>query len=117
MPPDDPRVPGTIDAISRGLARDGWLFRYHADDGFGTPKVAFILCTFWLVEALVDRRGNGGGQASLRTCAPRALAARSALRGLRDRDLRMWGNFPQAYSHVGLIHAAFAASPKWSDVL
>jgi GH15 family glucan-1,4-alpha-glucosidase len=31
--------------------------------------------------------------------------------------LRMWGNFPQAYSHVGLIHAALAASPKWADVL
>ena len=31
--------------------------------------------------------------------------------------LRMWGNFPQAYSHVGLIHAAFAASPRWDDVL
>jgi len=32
-------------------------------------------------------------------------------------NLRMWGNFPQAYSHVGLIHAAFASSPKWADVL
>ena len=32
-------------------------------------------------------------------------------------DLRMWGNFPQAYSHVGLIRAAFAASPRWTDVL
>jgi GH15 family glucan-1,4-alpha-glucosidase len=33
------------------------------------------------------------------------------------RSLRMWGNFPQAYSHVGLIHAAFAASPRWLEVL
>ena len=32
-------------------------------------------------------------------------------------SLRMWGNFPQAYSHVGLIHAAFAAAPRWEDVL
>ena len=32
-------------------------------------------------------------------------------------DLRMWGNFPQAYSHVGLIHAAFAAAPRWADVV
>jgi GH15 family glucan-1,4-alpha-glucosidase len=50
--------------------------------------------------------------------------ARSALSplGLLSEDyevegLRMWGNFPQAYSHVGLIHAAFAASPRWSEVL
>jgi GH15 family glucan-1,4-alpha-glucosidase len=50
-----------------------------------------------------------------------ALAALSPL-GLLSEDyetasLRMWGNFPQAYSHVGLIHAAFAASPGWSEVL
>ena len=32
-------------------------------------------------------------------------------------DLSMWGNFPQAYSHVGLIHAAFSASPRWSEIL
>ena len=35
----------------------------------------------------------------------------------RTSDLRMWGNFPQAYSHTGLIHAAFAASPRWGDIL
>ncbi len=49
------------------------------------------------------------------------MAALSPL-GLISEDYepqarRMWGNFPQAYSHVGLIHAAFAASPRWSDVL
>jgi GH15 family glucan-1,4-alpha-glucosidase len=51
----------------------------------------------------------------------RAHAALSPL-GLLSEDfetasLRMWGNFPQAYSHVGLIHAAFAAAPRWSDVI
>ena len=62
------------------------------------------------------------------TALPEAIAvmdhARAALSPLglmsedyATSDLRMWGNFPQAYSHVGLIHAAFAASPRWVDIL
>src|SRR5262249_33467967 len=48
----DPRLCGTVDAIRQKLGRDGWLFRYRNDDGFGEPTVAFVICTFWLVEAL-----------------------------------------------------------------
>jgi GH15 family glucan-1,4-alpha-glucosidase len=104
-------------AIWKNLSREGWLFRYRLDDGFGPPTVAFIICTFWLVEALA---------ATGRTEEAKAVMShvRSALSplGLLSEDyetasLRMWGNFPQAYSHVGLIRAAFAASPRWADVL
>lgn len=114
---DDPRLVGTIDAVRRELERDGWLMRYRVDDGLGTPSVAFILCTFWLVEALETiGRGHEG-----RALLDRVLSAIPPL-GLLAEDYaveesRMWGNFPQAYSHVGLIHAAFAASPRWSEVL
>lgn len=117
LPVDDPRLIGTIDAIRGRLSNDGWLFRYRLDDGFGQPTVAFTICTFWLAEALalVGRKDEA------KVVMDRVHAALSPL-GLLSEDyetttLRMWGNFPQAYSHVGLIHAAFAASPKWSDVL
>jgi GH15 family glucan-1,4-alpha-glucosidase len=114
---DDPRLQGTIDAVWRELTRGGWLLRYQLDDGFGVPAVAFIMCTFWLVEALVVV----GRTAEARELLERARAALSPLGLLSEDyavdDLRMWGNFPQAYSHVGLIHAAFAASPRWSEVL
>jgi GH15 family glucan-1,4-alpha-glucosidase len=114
---DDPRLRATIDVVWRELARGGLLLRYQLDDGFGVPTVAFIMCTFWLVEALVVI----GRTAEARELLERARAALSPL-GLLSEDyavegLRMWGNFPQAYSHVGLIHAAFAASPRWSEVL
>jgi GH15 family glucan-1,4-alpha-glucosidase len=115
--PDDPRLRSTIDAIRGGLSRDGWLFRYQIDDGFGQPVVAFIICTFWLVDALAAT----GRVAEAKEVMERAHAALSPLGLLSEdyqtSDLRMWGNFPQAYSHVGLIHAAFAASPRWADVL
>jgi GH15 family glucan-1,4-alpha-glucosidase len=117
LPADDPRLHSTVDVIRKALGRDGWLFRYGLDDGFGEPQVAFIICTFWLVEALAALGRNDEAKALM----DQAHAALSPL-GLLSEDyetpsLRMWGNFPQAYSHVGLIHAAFAASPRWSDVV
>jgi GH15 family glucan-1,4-alpha-glucosidase len=117
LPADDPRLGATVDAVTRGLGRDGWVWRYADDDGLGTPQVAFVLCTLWLVEALAFL---GRGAEARRTLGL-ALAARNPL-GLLSEDFEprsgeRWGNFPQAYSHVGLIRAAFAASPAWGDVL
>ena len=117
LPASDPRLRGTIDAVRSGLSEQGWLLRYRLDDGFGPPQVAFTLCTFWLVEALAAT----GRQEEAREVMERAHSALSPLGLLsedyRTSDLRMWGNFPQAYSHTGLIHAAFAASPRWGDIL
>ena len=115
--PDDPRAAATVDAVRDSLMLDGWLRRYRADDGFGVPTVAFTLCTFWLVEALA-RVGRVGEARSL---LARVRDVRAPL-GLLAEDVdpktgEMWGNFPQAYSHVGLIHAAFAAAPPWHDAI
>ncbi len=114
---DEPRLASTVDRIGKALSRDGWLLRYRLDDGFGQPAVAFIICTFWLIEALALL---GRGEEA-KVAMERVRKAMSPL-GLLSEDyetqsLRMWGNFPQAYSHVGLIHAAFAASPRWLEVL
>jgi len=113
LPIDDPRMPATVAAIRHDLERNGWLQRYRTDDGFGVPEVAFTLCNFWLVEALVRLGQNDDARIVMdrlrNVCSPLGLLS-------EDVDPRtgvMWGNFPQAYSHVGLIHAAFAASPRW----
>ena len=79
--------------------------------------MAFVICTFWLIEELVAL----GRRADARTLFGRVYGALSPL-GLLSEDydaiaLRMWGNFPQTYSAVDMIHAAFAASPQWVDVL
>ena len=84
---------------------------------FGKPSVAFVICAFWLIEALAA----AGHREEARAMFDRIHGALSPL-GLLSEDYvpappRMWGNFPQTYSHVGLIHAAFAASPSWTDVL
>ncbi|MBL8608798.1 MAG: glycoside hydrolase family 15 protein [Myxococcales bacterium] len=116
LEPSDRRLDATIDAVIASLQHGGWLRRYRTDDGLGVPSVAFILCTFWLVEAL----SRVGRLEEARALMDRIRTLDSPL-GLLAEDLdpdtgRMWGNFPQAYSHVGMIHAAFAASPRWSEV-
>ncbi|MGA2571284.1 MAG: glycoside hydrolase family 15 protein [Terracidiphilus sp.] len=117
LPPGDPKLIGTIEKIHKDLSLGGWLQRYSLNDGFGKPSVAFVICTFWLIEALaaVGRRDDA------KAVFDRVHASLSPL-GLLAEDydpgqMRMWGNFPQTYSHVGLIHAAFAASPQWAEVL
>jgi GH15 family glucan-1,4-alpha-glucosidase len=115
LPPEDPRMHATVGAIRADLEHHGWLKRYRTNDGFGVPTVAFSLCTFWLIEALAQL----GRVDEARALMEKVREVKAPL-GLLSEDLEpatgvMWGNFPQAYSHVGLIHAAFAASPRWSD--
>jgi GH15 family glucan-1,4-alpha-glucosidase len=117
LPFNDRRMHATVDAVSADLRHHGWLKRYRTDDGFGAPEVAFMLCTFWQIEALARL----GRQDEARSLMEQVSRVQSPL-GLFAEDLDpvsnvMWGNFPQAYSHVGLIHAAFAASPRWVEVL
>jgi len=114
---EDPRLAATVDSIARDLDQGGWIQRYRLDDGFGRPEVAFVLCTLWYVEALAVL----GRSAEAETVLERVLGALSPLGLLAEdfdpRSARQWGNFPQAYSHVGLIHAAFGASPRWGEVV
>ncbi|MGP8187985.1 MAG: glycoside hydrolase family 15 protein [Terracidiphilus sp.] len=117
LPPGDPKLISTIEKIHKDLSLGDWLQRYSLNDGLGKPSVAFAICTFWLIEALaaVGRRDDA------KAVLDRVHATLSPL-GLLAEDydpaqMRMWGNFPQTYSHVGLIHAAFAASPQWAEVL
>lgn len=117
FPASDARLSSTVDAIREGLTHDGWLMRYRDDDGFGQPKVAFVLCTFWLIEALAEL-GRVDEARQLMDVAHGIVSPLGLLSEDYDTAGRlMSGNFPQAYSHVGMIRAAFAAAPRWSDVL
>jgi GH15 family glucan-1,4-alpha-glucosidase len=114
---DDPRFVGTVEAIERGLKRGSHVFRYDAPDDFGTPEVAFTVCTFWFIEALaaIGRRDEA------RRMFEEVLACRNTL-GLLSEDVdpvtgELWGNFPQTYSMVGLIKCAMRLSRSWEEVI
>jgi GH15 family glucan-1,4-alpha-glucosidase len=113
----DPRFVATVEAIGRDLKRGHGLFRYIAPDDFGTPETSFTICTFWYIDALVSI----GRADEAREMFGHVLARRNHL-GLLSEDLafdtgELWGNFPQTYSHVGLIIAAMSLSRPWQDAV
>ena len=112
---DDPRYVATVEAIGRELWHGDGLFRYTAPDDFGTPETSFTICTFWYIDALATI----GRADEARALFEGVLARRNAL-GLLSEDLAPgdgegWGNFPQAYSHVGLVMAAMRLSRSWQE--
>jgi GH15 family glucan-1,4-alpha-glucosidase len=111
LPPDDARVLATIDAIEQRLTDDrGLVFRYLASDGLEGEEGTFLLCTFWLAQALA----LSGQHARARTVFDRAAAFVNDVGLLAEevdpRSGELLGNFPQAFSHIGLINAAWAIS-------
>jgi GH15 family glucan-1,4-alpha-glucosidase len=114
---DDPRVGKTLDVVAKRLMRDGFVFRYHEADDFGTPETAFLVCTFWYCDALA----LAGRKQEARELFENAITCRNSV-GLLSEDVAprtrmLWGNFPQAYSHVGLIHSAWRLSRGWEEAL
>ncbi len=110
---DDPRFVATVEAIGRDLKRGDYVFRYVEADDFGTPHNAFTLCTFWYIDALVQI----GRRAEARALFEHMLARRTAT-GLLSEHIdpatgELWGNFPQTYSMVGIIHSAMRLSEPW----
>ena len=114
LPPKDPRMTGTVAAIERELSREGLLLRYQTDghDGLEGHEGVFLICTFWLVEvyALQDR------MAEAEALFERLLGMANDL-GLLSEEVdaatgEMLGNFPQAFSHIGLVMAAVALSRR-----
>lgn len=117
LPADDPRFVATVKAIGRHLRRGDHLFRYVADDDFGAPENAFNICTFWYIDALWAI----GEHTEARRLFEGLLACRNKV-GLLSEDLdpdsrRLWGNFPQTYSMVGLINSALHLSKSWEEAL
>jgi GH15 family glucan-1,4-alpha-glucosidase len=115
LPPDDPRMLGTLAAVEQELLRDGFVYRYVEEDDYGTPHNAFLVCTFWLVDALamVGRRDEA------RELYRRLLDCRNGL-GLMTEHIdpatgEMWGNYPQTYSMVGIINCAQRLSRRWEE--
>ncbi|MGO4536453.1 glycoside hydrolase family 15 protein [Leifsonia sp. 2MCAF36] len=110
LPPDDPRVVGTIEAIQRELTEEGFVLRYRpqaSDDGLPGGEGVFLACSFWLVDALL----GAGRRDEAEELFDRLLTLRNDV-GLLSEEwdphtARQLGNMPQAYSHFALVRSAF----------
>ena len=109
LPPDDPRVLSTIKATVAHLTdQHGLVFRYRAQDGLSGKEGSFLLCTFWLAQAQAM-----SGQLDLAKDTFSKAASFANDVGLLSEEIfpdtkELLGNFPQAFSHIGLINAAWA---------
>jgi GH15 family glucan-1,4-alpha-glucosidase len=107
LPVDDPRITGTVAAIERRLVRDGFVYRYsHETDVDGLPpgEGTFILCSWWLADVYALQ----GRRAEAEAMVDRLMAIRNDVGLLAEeydrRSGRQLGNFPQAFSHIGLVN-------------
>jgi GH15 family glucan-1,4-alpha-glucosidase len=109
LPGDDPRMKATIDATAERLTDErGLVYRYRAQDGLEGEEGTFLLCTFWLAQA----QALAGEVDQARQTFERAVAYVNDV-GLLAEEVdvggtEMIGNYPQAFSHIGLVNAAWA---------
>ncbi|MCC7287266.1 MAG: glycoside hydrolase family 15 protein [Burkholderiaceae bacterium] len=113
----DPRFVATVEALERTLGDGPFMRRYEAADDFGVPQTAFNVCAFWRVDALA----RIGRHEQAREYFEALLAHRNPL-GLLSEDIdpktgRLWGNFPQTYSMVGIVNGAMQLSAPWDRVV
>ncbi len=116
LPPEDPRIRGTVEAIERKLMPDGLVERYDTNsgsDGLPGKEGAFLTCSFWFVINLylIGRKDDANA------LLDRLLALANDV-GLISEEYdpkakRMLGNFPQALSHISVVHAAFTVGGLW----
>jgi GH15 family glucan-1,4-alpha-glucosidase len=109
LPPDDKRVIATADAVARDLTDKGFVFRYRTDeapDGLPNDEGAFVICSFWLA----DNFALMGREKEARDLFERLLDIRNDVGLLAEEydpvKKTFLGNFPQAFSHVGLVNTA-----------
>ncbi|MCV3768945.1 glycoside hydrolase family 15 protein [Rhizobium sp. TRM95796] len=109
LPPDDPRIVSTVDAIQTELIEDGLVLRYrteHAEDGLRGREGTFLVCSFWLADALTMM----GRIEEASAIFEKLLGLRNDLGLLAEqydpRSRRQLGNFPQAFSHLGIVNTA-----------
>ena len=109
---DDPRFAGTVAAIEAQLKHGDFIYRYVERDHLGHPDNAFLICTFWYIEALAAM--GGGRRDEALALFEKVLSARNRhgllAEDLDPRTLEQWGNFPQTYCMAGIIDCAVALS-------
>lgn len=121
--PDDDLIRQTISQVQSNLRLDddpklsSFLYRYRRQDDFGQPKSAFLICSFWLIQALARTGQIEKAQSTMKSVMNAANHLGLFSEHYIPTEKLQAGNFPQAYSHVGQINAAFAVSPPWGDIL
>lgn len=107
LPPDDPKVQGTINGVLKQLTtKNGLVRRYEAEDGFPGREGDFLLCSFWLIKALSISKRIEEAEKIFRNVIKYSSPLGIFTEEIDSETGRQIGNFPQAFSHIGLIDSA-----------
>ncbi len=115
LPASDERFVRTCQVIGKQLARNGFIMRYTAEDDFGLPETAFLVCQFWYIDALESL-----GRVEEAKDLFRDLLSRRNSFGLLSEDIHpttgeLWGNLPQTYSMAGIVNTGRILSRSWQQ--
>jgi GH15 family glucan-1,4-alpha-glucosidase len=111
LPPDDPIVVATVEAIERDLLIDGLVIRYRTNealDGLPEGEGTFLLCSFWLAQTLALAGDVDRARATFEAAVMYVNDIGLLSEEVDSRTGELLGNFPQALSHIGLVNAAWA---------
>lgn len=102
----DPKFKSTVEQYGKILRKGNHMYRYVNEDDFGFPKTSFNICTFWYIDALIAI-----GEIKEATRLYENILSKTNHVGILSEDIdaetgELWGNFPQTYSHVGIINIA-----------
>ncbi|MEX2586708.1 MAG: glycoside hydrolase family 15 protein [Actinomycetota bacterium] len=109
LAPDDPRVVATVEAVAEHLTDDrGFVYRYRAGDGLAGAEGTFTMCTFWLAQCWAMMGRLDAARELFEAAAGCANDVGLLSEQIDPADGALLGNFPQAFTHIGLINAAWA---------
>ena len=115
LPATDDRYRRTVEVIGKELSRNGFIMRYTAEDDFGAPETAFLVCQFWYADALASI----GEKERARDIFTDVLSRANSF-GILSEDIHpgsgeLWGNVPQTYCMAGIINTGMKLSRSWED--
>ena len=113
---DDPRIVGTVAAIEKRLMKNGFVERYDtkaSPDGLKPGEGAFLACSFWMVTSLWLIGRHADAQRLFARLVGLANDVGLLAEEWDPKAGRMLGNFPQALSHIALVHAVYAMAGTW----
>ncbi len=113
LDPNSERAKDHLIALEKELKTpEGLFYRYLHSDDFGRPKTTFLICAFWYVEALASVGRIEEAQETFEKLLSYGNHLMLFSEDIDENDGSQWGNFPQAYSHVGLMNAAYRIAQK-----
>lgn len=106
LPYEDPRIVKTVEFCHERLVRNGFVMRYVTEDDFGLPENAFLICTFWMVNALYSIGRKQEARQMFKQATATANHNGLMSEGVEPDTGRQTGNFPQGYSHMAFVQSA-----------